>query len=78
MMKARHFGNSTQEMVHWDQGSIRRGDGRGVGKKGLSENLEAATIELAPDDLSEIQKAAAMIPIQGARYPEALEKGTGL
>jgi aryl-alcohol dehydrogenase-like predicted oxidoreductase len=44
----------------------------------LEENLGAATLELTSDDLSEIDSAASKITIQGARYPEALEKRTGI
>jgi len=44
----------------------------------LEENLGAATLELTSDDLSEIESAASRITIEGARYPEALEKRTGL
>ncbi len=44
----------------------------------LEENIGAAAIELTPDDLSEIENAAAEITVQGARYPEHLEKMTGL
>jgi aryl-alcohol dehydrogenase-like predicted oxidoreductase len=44
----------------------------------LEENIGAASIKLTPDDLREIESAAAHITIQGARYPEALEKRTGL
>jgi aryl-alcohol dehydrogenase-like predicted oxidoreductase len=44
----------------------------------LEENIGAAAVELTPDDLREIDGAAARIEIQGARYPEALEKRTGL
>ncbi len=44
----------------------------------LEENIGAVSIELTPDDLREINSAAAMITIQGARYPEALERRTGL
>ena len=43
----------------------------------LAENIAAATIELTADDLSEIEKAAAQITIQGERYPEKLEQLTG-
>jgi aryl-alcohol dehydrogenase-like predicted oxidoreductase len=43
----------------------------------LKENIGAAAIELTPEDLSEIQSAAANISVQGARYPEHLEKLTG-
>ena len=44
----------------------------------LEENLGAVSIVLTPDDLREIDRAAAQITIEGARYPEALEKRTGL
>ena len=44
----------------------------------LEENIGAASIRLTPDDLREIESAASQITIQGARYPEALEKRTGL
>ncbi len=44
----------------------------------LEENIGAAAIRLTPDDLREIETAASQITIQGARYPEALEKRTGL
>jgi aryl-alcohol dehydrogenase-like predicted oxidoreductase len=43
----------------------------------LEENLGAVTVELTPDDLREIDSAAAEITVQGARYPEHLEKMTG-
>jgi aryl-alcohol dehydrogenase-like predicted oxidoreductase len=43
----------------------------------LEENLGAAAIELTPDDLREIESAASKIPVQGARYPEELERMTG-
>lgn len=44
----------------------------------LEENLGAVTLELTPDDLQQINDAASKIPIEGNRYPEALEKLTGL
>ncbi len=43
----------------------------------LEENIGAAAVELAPGDLQEIEAAAARIPVQGARYPDELEKLTG-
>jgi aryl-alcohol dehydrogenase-like predicted oxidoreductase len=43
----------------------------------MEENIGAATIELSADDLREINSAAAKIEVQGARYPENLEKLTG-
>ncbi|HME83631.1 MAG TPA: aldo/keto reductase [Roseiarcus sp.] len=44
----------------------------------LEENIGAASIALTPDDLSEIESAASKITVQGARYPEHLERMTGL
>jgi aryl-alcohol dehydrogenase-like predicted oxidoreductase len=43
----------------------------------LDENLGAVSLELTPHDLSEIDRGAAQITIQGARYPEKLEQMTG-
>jgi aryl-alcohol dehydrogenase-like predicted oxidoreductase len=43
----------------------------------LDENLVADDIELTPDDLGEIERAASKITIQGDRYPEELEQRTG-
>jgi aryl-alcohol dehydrogenase-like predicted oxidoreductase len=43
----------------------------------LDENIGAAAIELAPDDLREIDSAASQITVHGARYPEHLEQMTG-
>jgi aryl-alcohol dehydrogenase-like predicted oxidoreductase len=43
----------------------------------LEENLGAAAIHLTPDDLREIDRAAAQIEIHGARYPEHLQKTVG-
>jgi len=44
----------------------------------LDENIGAVNIELTTEDLSEIESAASKITIQGERYPEALERRTGL
>jgi aryl-alcohol dehydrogenase-like predicted oxidoreductase len=43
----------------------------------LEENLGAADVELTPDDLREIEGTASKITVQGARYPEHLERMTG-
>ena len=43
----------------------------------LEENLGAAPVELAPDDLREIADAAAKITVQGARYPEEIMRLSG-
>lgn len=40
----------------------------------LEENLGAAGVELTPNDLLTIQAAAANVSVQGARYPEKLQK----
>jgi aryl-alcohol dehydrogenase-like predicted oxidoreductase len=40
----------------------------------LEENIGAAAIELTPDDLRQIDSATSKIPVQGARYPEAMLK----
>jgi len=43
----------------------------------LHENIGAAAIELTSDDLRDIESAASKITVQGARYPENIEKMTG-
>jgi len=43
----------------------------------LDENIGAVSVELTPDDLRDIENAASGITVQGARYPEKLEKMTG-
>ena len=44
----------------------------------LDENIGAVSVPLTPEDLKEIDTAAANIHVEGARYPERLEKMTGL
>jgi aryl-alcohol dehydrogenase-like predicted oxidoreductase len=44
----------------------------------LDENIGALSIELTPDDLRDINDAASKITVEGARYPERLERMTGL
>jgi aryl-alcohol dehydrogenase-like predicted oxidoreductase len=44
----------------------------------LEENIGAAAIQLTPDDVRDIGIAASKIKVEGARYPERLEKMTGL
>jgi aryl-alcohol dehydrogenase-like predicted oxidoreductase len=43
----------------------------------LEENIRAAEIQLTSDDLCEIDSAASKINIQGARYPEHLNRLVG-
>ena len=43
----------------------------------LEENIGAAAVELTADDFRDIDSAAWKIPVQGARYPEALQRLTG-
>src|SRR5713101_3051562 len=40
----------------------------------LEENLEAANVELSPEDLHEIENASSNFKVEGARYPENLQK----
>jgi aryl-alcohol dehydrogenase-like predicted oxidoreductase len=44
----------------------------------LEENIGAVAVELTPNDLREIESAASKITVEGDRYPEAIEKMTGL
>jgi aryl-alcohol dehydrogenase-like predicted oxidoreductase len=43
----------------------------------LEENIGALDVELTPDDLSEIDSGASQIAVQGARYPENLQRLVG-
>jgi len=42
----------------------------------LEENIGAVAMELTPEDLRELDAATAKITVQGARYPEELERMT--
>ena len=43
----------------------------------LDENIGAVEVELTSDDLRDIETAASQITIEGARYPEQLQRMTG-
>ena len=43
----------------------------------LDENIGAVAVDLTADDLRDIESAASQITVQGARYPENLERLTG-
>jgi aryl-alcohol dehydrogenase-like predicted oxidoreductase len=43
----------------------------------LEENLGAVEVQLTPEDLDEIGRAASKVTVQGARYPEHLQKLVG-
>jgi len=43
----------------------------------LEENLGAVDVELSPGDLEELETAASKVPVEGARYPEELQKLVG-
>jgi aryl-alcohol dehydrogenase-like predicted oxidoreductase len=43
----------------------------------LEENIGAANVELSPGELRELETAASKIAVQGARYPEELQKMVG-
>ncbi|MGA9245431.1 MAG: aldo/keto reductase [Silvibacterium sp.] len=44
----------------------------------LEENIGAVSVELTPDDLRQVDEAASKIKVEGDRYPEHLEKMSGL
>jgi aryl-alcohol dehydrogenase-like predicted oxidoreductase len=44
----------------------------------LEENLGAASVELTEGDLREIEEVFSQLTVHGARYPEELERATGL
>jgi aryl-alcohol dehydrogenase-like predicted oxidoreductase len=44
----------------------------------LEENIGATAVEMTLDDLRDIDRTASKIKVEGARYPERLEKMTGL
>lgn len=44
----------------------------------LDENIGAVAVELTADDLHEIDSASSQITVHGARYPEEMERRTGL
>jgi aryl-alcohol dehydrogenase-like predicted oxidoreductase len=43
----------------------------------LEENIAAVSVKISPDDIRELDMAASKIPVQGARYPEELQKLVG-
>ena len=43
----------------------------------LEENIGAVHIELSAEDFGQLESAASKIPLQGARYPEELQKMVG-
>jgi aryl-alcohol dehydrogenase-like predicted oxidoreductase len=43
----------------------------------LDENIAATALELAPEDLSELDSVTSTFTVQGARYPDNLEAMTG-
>jgi aryl-alcohol dehydrogenase-like predicted oxidoreductase len=43
----------------------------------LEENIGAASVALTPQDLRQLETATSQIAVQGARYPEALQKLVG-
>jgi aryl-alcohol dehydrogenase-like predicted oxidoreductase len=44
----------------------------------LAENIGATAVDMTPEDLREIDSAASKIKVEGSRYPERLERMTGL
>ena len=48
-----------------------------VQKHRLEENLGAVNVELTAEDIRQLENAASKVPVQGARYPEELQKMVG-
>ena len=44
----------------------------------LTENIGAASLDLSPEELAEMDSASARIKVMGDRYTEAMERSTGL
>ena len=44
----------------------------------LKENIDAASVQLTAEELQEMEQASAMVKVTGSRYPEQMEKATGL
>ena len=44
----------------------------------LTENIGAASLDLSPEELAEMESASARIKVMGDRYTEAMERSTGL
>jgi aryl-alcohol dehydrogenase-like predicted oxidoreductase len=42
----------------------------------VEENIAASALEFTPEELLEVDRITAEIPVQGDRYPEALERMT--
>ena len=53
---------------------IEIGDGVGAEIGAEQKNIGAAAVQLTPDDLAKIDNASAKIRVEGARYPENLQK----
>jgi diketogulonate reductase-like aldo/keto reductase len=57
--------------------TLDRSNPRHHKRQRVEENIGAAAIELTSDDLREIDSATSMITVQGARYPEHLNRMVG-
>jgi hypothetical protein len=63
--KNRRFNSLCEQRFDWQRQPV------------TGENLGAVYLELTPEDLRNIESAAAQIKVEGARYQEALEQLTG-
>jgi hypothetical protein len=54
----------------------RRGGDRRASRRSRRGDIGAAEVEVTPDDLVQIEQAASKILVEGARYPENLERMT--
>ena len=77
-MQKRKLGNSNLEVSAIGLGCMGMSFGYGpAGDKQEMISLIRTAVELTPDDLREIEGAASKIMVQGARYPENLQRMTG-
>ena len=77
-MQKRKLGNSNLEVSAVGLGCMGMSFGYGPpGDKQEMISLIRSAVELTSDDLREIDSAVSKITVQGARYPENLERMTG-
>jgi len=77
-MQKRRLGNSNLEVSALGLGCMGMSFGYGpAGDKQEMISLLRSAVELTPEDLRDVESAASQITVQGARYPEHLERMTG-
>ena len=77
-MQKPRLGNSNLEVSALGLGCMGMSFGYGpAGDKQEMISLLRSAVELTPEDLRDVESAASQITVQGARYPEHLERMTG-